>query len=88
MFNAQTAIVLLMVGIFLILALVALFVLARVFAPWVHAFTSGVPLSVLQIIGMRLRRTDVQAFLMDFWSLTTLRETCKLGTATEGTDEF
>ncbi len=63
MFNAQTLIVLLPVVIFGIFVLVALFMLARIFAPWIRAYTSGVPLSVFQIIGMWLRKTDVQAVL-------------------------
>ena len=64
MFNAQTLIVLLpVVVVFFIVVLVALFVMARVSSPWLRAYLSGVPLSVFQIIGMRLRRTDVQAVL-------------------------
>jgi uncharacterized protein YqfA (UPF0365 family) len=58
---SQKEIVLVMAGIFLLLALAVLFMMVKVFAPWIRAFTSGVPLSVLQIIGMRLRKTDVQA---------------------------
>ena len=46
---AQTEIVSLLVGIFLVLALVVLYMLGTVFVPWIRAFTSGVPLSVLQI---------------------------------------
>jgi uncharacterized protein YqfA (UPF0365 family) len=61
--KTQTFLALLPVVIFFIVVLVALFMLARVFAPWIRAYTSGVPLSVLQIIGMRLRKTDVQAVL-------------------------
>jgi uncharacterized protein YqfA (UPF0365 family) len=60
--NFQIILVLLPVGMFLIV-LAALFTLARNFAPWIQASTSGVHLSVLQIIGMRLRNTDVQAVL-------------------------
>ena len=32
-----------------------------VFSPWIQAMLSGVPLRVLDLIGMRLRRTDIRA---------------------------
>ena len=60
--NFQIIPVLLPVGIFFIV-LAALFMLPRISAAWIQASTSEVPLSVLQIIGMSLRRTDVQAVL-------------------------
>lgn len=60
---AQTEIVLVVAGVFLVLALAILFMLGKVFTPWIRSYLSGVPLSVFQIIGMRLRKTDVQAVL-------------------------
>ena len=56
----ETEIILLLAGIFLVLALVALFMFASIFGPWLQAFLAGVPLSLLQVVGMRLRRTDVR----------------------------
>lgn len=60
-FFGRTVFVAVLVGIFLLLALIAIFMLASMFAPWLQAFTAGVPLSIFQVVGMRLRRTDVRA---------------------------
>lgn len=43
--------------------LVILGVFLSVFRPWLQAFLSATPVSVLEILGMRLRRTDVSAVL-------------------------
>ena len=48
--------------IFLVsIAFLAVFVLA--FRPWIQAFLSGTPIQAFEIVGMRLRRTDVNAVL-------------------------
>jgi len=61
--QVEIIVVLVPVAAFVVLALLALFMFARVFSPWLRGFLSGAPLSVLEIIGMRLRKTDVQAVL-------------------------
>jgi len=48
-------------AVFLMIFLASLYVMTRVFTPWLQSLMAGVPLSVLSIIGMRLRRTDVKA---------------------------
>jgi uncharacterized protein YqfA (UPF0365 family) len=53
--------VLLFAGVIMILFLVALVMFARIFGPWLQAFLAGVHVSLLQIVGMRFRRTDVRA---------------------------
>ncbi len=52
----------------IVLAMLASFLLLlvlnwTVFFPWMRAFTSGTPVSVLDILGMPFRRTDVGAVL-------------------------
>ena len=47
-------------GIFLIFALSVVVTLAQVFKPWLQAFLAGVPISVMQIVGMKLRKVDVR----------------------------
>ena len=56
--NAQVAIFLVVAGIFLAFVLIVLTVVVKFFASWLQAFTAGVPISVLQIVGMRLRKVD------------------------------
>ena len=43
--------------------LIALVFLAKIGAPWLQAFTSGVPISIIEIVGMTFRKTDVKAVL-------------------------
>jgi len=43
--------------------LVTLAVFRWVFSPWMRAYLSGTPVPVFDILGMRLRRTDVHAVL-------------------------
>jgi len=58
--QSEIFVVLIVAGIFLVFALIFLVTLAKVFAPWLQAFMAGVPISVPQIIGMRLRKVDVR----------------------------
>ncbi len=48
-------VVLLFLVFFLIIMLVAALSLAIIFRPWLRAFLSGAPISVFQLLGMRLR---------------------------------
>lgn len=47
-------------GIILIFAISVLFTIAKIFNPWLQAFIARAPVSVTQIIGMRLRKVDVR----------------------------
>lgn len=49
--------VLVMAGIILIFVIVTA---GKVLTPWLQAFMAGVPISVFQIVGMRLRKVDVR----------------------------
>ncbi len=57
----KTLIFVVLAGILLLVALIPVFILASVLGPWLQAFMAGVPLSLLQILGMRLRRTNVRS---------------------------
>jgi uncharacterized protein YqfA (UPF0365 family) len=62
--DAQTAILVLLFAVTLVFACLGLMLLfVWVFSPWFLAHLSGVPISVLRILGMRIRRTDVGAVL-------------------------
>lgn len=61
MLFAQLELLIFMAGVFLFVGLVFIVVFTQVFAPWLQAFMAGVHLSVLDIVGMRLRKTDVRA---------------------------
>lgn len=52
-----------MAVVFLVLFLVILLLFIRVSAPWLRSYLSGTPVSVFDILGMQLRRTDVNAVL-------------------------
>lgn len=56
----ESVVFLVIAGIFLFFALSALFTMAKIFTPWLQAFLAGVPISVIQIVGMRLRKVDVR----------------------------
>lgn len=47
-------------GIFLLFAVSVVVTVGKVFSPWLQAFLAGVPISVMQIVGMRLRKVDVR----------------------------
>ncbi len=47
--------------ILLLFVILNLVVFAAAFAPWLRAFVSGVPLRILEILGMRFRRVNVKA---------------------------
>lgn len=49
--------------ILLIVGLTILFTIGMVFTPWLQAFMAGAPVSVLQIVGMRLRKVDVRVVI-------------------------
>ena len=51
---------LVMAGIFLIVALSVVVTIGKVFSPWLQAFMASAPVSVFQIVGMRLRKVDVR----------------------------
>ena len=62
--TANAAIVLVIAALVLLFFLVSLvFLIAMVVRPWMRAFLSGTPVSVFDILGMRLRRADVNAVL-------------------------
>lgn len=56
----ESIIFLVVAGIFLIFALSVMVTAAKVFTPWLQAFLAGIPISVIQIVGMRLRKVDVR----------------------------
>lgn len=61
--QAQSSAIVLVLTLLIILVNIAILVgfVGVIFAPWMRAFTSGTPVSVFDILGMRLRRTDVNA---------------------------
>lgn len=59
----ESVIVLVIAGIFLVFAVSIVATAAKVFSPWLQAFTAGVPISVMQIVGMRLRKVDVRVVI-------------------------
>lgn len=59
----ESVIVLVMAGIFLIFAVSIVVTAAKVFSPWLQAFLAGVPISLIQIVGMRLRKVDVRVVI-------------------------
>lgn len=63
---AQTVpmvITLTMVAVFLLVNVAILVVFLRTFKPWLRSYMSGTPITVFDILGMRFRRTDVNAVL-------------------------
>ena len=56
----ESVIVLVVAGIFLVFAVSMMVTAAKVFSPWLQAFLAGVPISLIQIVGMRLRKVDVR----------------------------
>lgn len=56
----ESVMFLVVAGIFLIFALSVMVTIGKVFTPWLQAFLAGVPISVFQIVGMRLRRVNVR----------------------------
>lgn len=56
----ESVMFLVVAGIFLLIALSVVVTVGKVFSPWLQAFLAGVPISVIQIVGMRLRRVDVR----------------------------
>jgi len=59
----QEGLVFVAAGLFVVFFLLVFFVFVRSATPWLQALMSGVPLSVFAILGMRLRRTDVNRVL-------------------------
>ncbi len=61
LFSQTAALVILyaVISVFLCLLSIAVFVLA--FAPWLVAYLSGVPIPLLRVLAMRLRRVDLGA---------------------------
>ncbi len=50
-------------ALFIVFALMILLIFSFTFAPWLRALTSGTPVSLPTIIGMRLRRTPIGTVL-------------------------
>lgn len=59
--NGDTILIIVVGGLMLLTFLIALLLFVGVFNYWLQAFLTGVRLSSLDILGMRLRRTNVQA---------------------------
>lgn len=57
----ESVMVLVMAGIFLVFAASFVVAVAKVLSAWLQAFMAGVPISVIQIVGMRPREVDVRA---------------------------
>jgi uncharacterized protein YqfA (UPF0365 family) len=47
--------------VFFLFLLITTALFAMFFSTWIQAFLSGVPLTILELIGMRLRQTDIKA---------------------------
>ena len=68
--QADTVVFLVMAGIFLVFGLIVLVTIGRVFIPWLQAFMAGVPISVIRIVGMRLRKVDVRVVIRSLIMVT------------------
>ena len=55
--------VVVMLVLFLLVPLVFFIFMIRIGTPWMRAYMSGTPISVFDILGMRLRHTDLDAVL-------------------------
>lgn len=55
--------IVILVLIFLATIFAAVLILRAFFAPWLRGYTSGVPVSILELLGMRFRKVDVNAVL-------------------------
>ncbi|MDY0167601.1 MAG: flotillin-like FloA family protein [Thermoguttaceae bacterium] len=61
--QVEPFVILAVVAFLFVASLVVLSLIGRLFTPWFQATMSGVRLSVYDIIGMRLRGTDVKAVI-------------------------
>jgi len=57
----ETTVLILVALVPLLFFLFAALIFARIFSVWLHALTAGVPVSVIQILGMKFRKTDPRA---------------------------
>ncbi len=57
----QLIVVVVFFTFFVVFPLAVLWTFARTFSPWMQAFMAGVPLSVFDVLGMRMRKTDAKA---------------------------
>jgi hypothetical protein len=55
--------VIVVVVIFAVVLIVALAMFASVFTPWFQAYLAGIPISIVEILGMRLRRVNVKLLI-------------------------
>ena len=61
---AQIELVLLFgVGVAFLVVIVALILFAKIFAPWFQAFLAGVPIGMIEILGMWMRKADVKGIV-------------------------
>jgi uncharacterized protein YqfA (UPF0365 family) len=58
----QFALVVILV-VFLLFPVVLFIAMVRLGTPWLRAYMSGTPVSIFDILGMRLRRTDIDAVI-------------------------
>lgn len=61
--QAQSVLSIVVTVVVLLFGAVCLIVSLRYFRVWMRGYMSGVPLTILQILGMEFRRTDVKAVL-------------------------
>jgi uncharacterized protein YqfA (UPF0365 family) len=61
--DPRTIIVLAAAGLALVFLLFVFVVTFSLLRPWMQGFLSGAPVSIIELIGMRLRRIDVQAVM-------------------------
>lgn len=59
--SPETILMIVFAVVAMLMAVCSLVVFAQIFSPWMQAFLSGVPVSVLELVGMRLRKTDAKA---------------------------
>jgi uncharacterized protein YqfA (UPF0365 family) len=59
--SPETLMAAILVLVVLLVNVVLLVLFAKLFSRWLRAYLSGVPVPVLDMIGMRLRKTDVTA---------------------------
>ncbi|MHC4402911.1 MAG: flotillin-like FloA family protein [Planctomycetota bacterium] len=60
LFAQSWTLVVVFAGILLVICVIPFLLFLWVFGPWMQAYLSRVPLSVMQILRMRLRRADVR----------------------------
>jgi uncharacterized protein YqfA (UPF0365 family) len=61
-----------------LVTLLVLWILLRVAGPWFMAYANGIPMSLIQLVGMGIRRSDAGLIVATATTLSKLGETVSL----------